>query len=299
MDDSVKVTRPRKSVRDRPLIMQMLLSLRRAPGAVVGLVLVVVVLAGVIFAPALAPYPPTKVNLAHALAAPNFTGAPNTHVLGTDDLGRDLLSRILYGGRSSLTIAISAVLAAMVVGVVLGMLAGYFGGPLDSVISAVAEVQYTFPFMLMALVVIATLGASPRNTVIVLALNGWVHHARLARSLVLQLREADYVQAARALGQREPSILLRHIWPNFMSSTVVLSTLQLPMFLVLEASLTYLGLGPNPAIPTWGGMLADGRQYLTVAWWVGTFPGIAITMAALGVSLIGDWLRDFFDPKLA
>jgi peptide/nickel transport system permease protein len=195
-------------------------------------------------------------------------------------------------------IGIASTAISMLLGVTLGLLSGYFGGWIESIVMRVADVQLAFPFILLALVIMAIFGGGLTKLILILGLTGWVSYARLVRSQVLSVRELDYVQAARSLGAKDRGIIFRHILPNVISSVIVLSTLQVATNILTEAGLTFLGLGVDPSIPSWGGMLADGRNYITNAWWVATFPGFAIMLTVLGVNLLGDWLRDELDPQL-
>jgi peptide/nickel transport system permease protein len=219
-------------------------------------------------------------------------------VLGTDHLGRDTLSRILFGTRVALIVGTTAVLISGTIGVALGLLSGYFGGWIDDVTAWLVNVQLSFPFILLAIAVVAVLGGGLRNLIVVLALTGWVVYARVVRAETLALRERDFVQAARALGAHLTRILLRHILPNALTPVIVIATFEMARMIVSEAALSFLGLGVEPALPSWGAMLADGRTYLSSAWWVATFPGLAIAFTVLGANLLGDWLRTEFDPSL-
>ncbi len=265
----------------------------------VGLILVILTVASALFAPQLAPQDPMAAQLRLRLDPPVWDPASKAgYFLGADAVGRDMLSRIIFGSRISLLIGITATAISMLLGVILGLVSGYFRGWLDSVIMRLADVQLSFPFILLALVIMAIFGGGLTILILILGLTGWVSYARLVRSQVLSVRELDYVQAARSIGATDLMIILRHILPNVISSVIVLSTLQVATNILLEAGLTFLGLGVDPSIPTWGGMLADGRNYVTNAWWVATFPGFAIMLTVLGVNLLGDWLRDELDPQL-
>jgi peptide/nickel transport system permease protein len=260
-----------------------------ASGAVLGVLAAVAVLA-----PWLAPRDPIQNDLARSLQEPFQAGAP----LGTDHLGRDILTRLLYGARVSLVVAVVAVGISGLLGVLLGLVSGFYGGLLDSTIMAVADVQLSFPFLLLVVSVVAILGPGLVNVVLVLGLTGWVAYARIVRSTVLSLRSAEFVLAVRAAGARDRRVLLRHILPNVLSPILVVATFSVAQMIVWEAGLSFLGLGVQPPTPTWGGMLSDGRQYLATAWWIATFPGLAIMLVVLCLNLVGDWLRDAFDPTL-
>lgn len=272
----------------------------RNPWAMIGLVLLLVTVVAAAFAPVLAPHDPDQGNLRARVAAPSWlddTGKSD-HLLGTDPLGRDLLSRIVYGARISLMIGITAVLISMVIGVTLGLIAGYYGKRVDDVIMRIADIQMAFPFILFAIIVMAVFGSGLWKLIIVLGISQWAAFARLVRGQVISVKEMDFIQSARAIGASDPRIICKHILPNVMSSIIILATLKVATNILSEASLTFIGLGVSPTIPAWGSMLADGKNYLETAWWVATFPGIAIMVTVLGFNLLGDWLRDELDPKL-
>jgi peptide/nickel transport system permease protein len=248
----------------------------------------------------LAPYPPNQQAIMKRLLPPAWMerGVP-AHVLGTDQLGRDLLSRVIHGARISLIVGLSALALSGLIGVTIGLLAGYYRGWLDDWIMRLADVQLSIPYVLLAIAIIAVIGPTNVNVVLVLAVNGWVVYARLTRGLSLSLREREFILAYRALGARDWRIVLQHILPNLLSAVVVVASLELASIITLESSLSFLGLGIQPPTVSWGYMLADGRTYLLGgAWWVVTFPGLAITAAILSINVIADWLRDVLDPRL-
>ena len=220
------------------------------------------------------------------------------HPLGTDQLGRDMLARLLVGGQISLAIGLAASVLAAVIGVAAGMLAGYMGRFWDGVITSVADVQLTFPNILLALSVMVVLGPGIGNLILVLVLSSWVFQARIIRADVLTLRHRDFVDAGRAIGARDSYLLVRYILPNIAGSVLVLFTLTLVRVILAEASLSFLGLGIMPPAPSWGGMLSEGRQYLSSAWWAGTFPGLLLMVTIVAINLIGDSLRDILDPRI-
>lgn len=218
------------------------------------------------------------------------------HLLGTDPLGRDVMARIFVGGWISLEVGFLSVLGSVVIGVLMGLIAGYYRGFWDVIVMRFADVQLALPFILLAITIIAIIGGSLTNTIILLIVSQWVQYARLVRAQVLALRDREFVLAARAIGVKNHNIIRSHLLPNLMGPVVVLMTLNVANNILLESSLTFLGLGVDPTIPSWGGMLADGRTYLQTAWWVSVFPGIAILLTVLGLNLLGDWLRDTLDP---
>jgi peptide/nickel transport system permease protein len=250
-------------------------------------------------APLLAPHDPVRQSLRMRLKPPTMEGADGrAHPLGTDHLGRDVLSRVIYGSRVSLLIGFAAVAVGSVVGATLGIVAGYRRGALDTVIMTVADAQLAFPFILLAIGIIAVLGPSFPTLIVVVGLSGWMTYARVLRAQVLVLRSREFVDAILGLGGSTPRIILRHILPNVLSSLVVIATLELARAIVLEATLSFLGLGIQPPTPSWGGMIHEGREYLDSAWWISTFPGLILLLSSLVVSRLGDWLRDVLDPTL-
>src|SRR6266545_658345 len=250
-------------------------------------------------APWLAPQDPLRQSLRGRLAPPTLEGGDGrAHLLGTDHLGRDVLSRVIHGSRVSLVIGFSAVLVGGLLGAAAGLAAGFSRGRMDAVIMTVADAQLAFPFILLAIGIIAVLGPSFPTLIVVIGLSGWVSYARVLRSQVLVLRSREFVDAIRALGGSVLRVIARHILPNVLSSLVVIATLELARAIVLEATLSFLGLGIQPPTPSWGGMIHEGREYLDSAWWMSTFPGLVLMLASLVVSRTGDWLRDLLDPTL-
>src|SRR5512145_1161734 len=259
------------------------------------LLLVVAALA----APAIAPHDPVRQSLRARLSPPTLAGADGkAHLLGTDHLGRDVLSRTIHGARVSLLVGFAAVLVGGIVGASLGLLAGFRGGWTDSTIMTLADAQLAFPFILLAIGIIAVLGPSFPTLIVVIGLSGWVAYARILRVQVLTLRSREFVDAILALGGSTGRVVLRHILPNVVSSLVVIATLELARAIVLEATLSFLGLGVQPPTPSWGGMVHEGREYLDSAWWISTAPGIVLMLTSIIVSRTGDWLRDLLDPTL-
>ncbi|MGE5654406.1 MAG: ABC transporter permease [Bacillota bacterium] len=266
--------------------------------SIIGLALLLAVVVMAIFAPWLAPHSYIEQDIEHRLAPPAWMdGGDPSFPLGTDHLGRDILSRIIYGSRISLLVGVSAVVIAGTVGVTLGLLAGYFRGVTETVIMRLADIQSAFPFLLLIIAVIAVLGPGLTNMILVMGLSGWVSYARLVRSEVLAVREREYAEAAVVMGLPDRRIILQHILPNVAGSIVIMAAMEVGKVILFESSLSFLGLGVQPPIPTWGGMMADGRQYLSTHWWVATIPGLAIMMTTMGTNLVGDWLRERLDPR--
>ncbi len=218
------------------------------------------------------------------------------HLLGTDALGRDILARVANGGWVSLKVGLFSVVGSVLLGVTLGLIAGYYRGFWDILVMRFADVQLALPFILLAITFVAIIGGSLTNTIILLIVSQWVQYARLVRASVLTLREREFILSARAIGVSDFNIIVRHLLPNLLGPIVVLMTLNVATNILLESSLTFLGLGVDPTIPSWGGMLAEGRTYLQTAWWLSVFPGLAILLTVLGLNLLGDWLRDALDP---
>jgi len=266
---------------------------RRNRGAVVGLVIVVIFILVAILAEAIVPYNPVQQNLSAALRRPG-----GSYLLGTDELGRDILSRIIMGARVSLLMSVAAVIGASAAGTLLGSAAGYFGGRLDQVVMRCIDVLLAMPGILLAITIIAVLGVGLINVVVAIAINGIPVFARLSRAATLTVKENDYIQAARALGAPERRILGSHVFPNIVAPLLVQSTLLMATAILTSSSLSFLGLGAQPPTPEWGAMLSSGRSYLTSSPHVGTFPGIALMVVVLGFNMLGDGLRDALDPRL-
>ena len=250
-------------------------------------------------APWVAPASPTASDLASRLKPPAWQeAAVPGRLLGTDLLGRDVLSRLIWGARVSLLIAVAATVLGATVGSLVGLVSGYHRGRVDSVVTKLVDIQLAFPFVLLAIAVIAVAGPSIPVLVVMLAIGAWVGHARIVRGLVLSLRERDYVQAALALGAGTPRILFRHLLPEILSVIVVLATFDVGRIIILESTLSFLGLGVQPPTPSWGSDLRDAAVYVRQAWWTATFPGLAIMVVVLGLNLVGDALRDALDPRI-
>jgi len=251
-----------------------------------------------ILAPIVTPTNPLRMNPSRGLQPPMWLGGRSDYTLGSDAIGRDILARTLYGGRVSLGLAFVAALVSGVVGVTLGLVAGYHGRWVDDLIMRIADVQLSFPVVLLAIGIIAVVGTSLFALIAVMALSGWVIHARTVRSVVLSLKQMEFVMAARSGGAETNRVIFRHILPNVQESILVIATVQIATMILLESALSFLGLGTQPPDPSWGAMLAEGREYLSNAWWISTVPGAAISLAVFGFNLLGDGLRDILDPRL-
>ncbi|HZV97346.1 MAG TPA: ABC transporter permease [Candidatus Nitrosocosmicus sp.] len=271
---------------------------RRYPTIAIGGILLGLVVFASVLAPALTSYDPVKPSFSQRLAPPWGLGGTRAHLLGTDNLGRDILARLLHGGRISLALALTAVAIAGVVGVVVGLAASWGGGATDAVIMRVADVQLAFPVIMLAIAIVAVVGTNPVTLVGVLALSGWVLYARTIRAHVLTIRDLDYIDAAAMLGASDLRIILRHVLPNTVAPILVIGSSQFATMVLLESGLSFLGMGIQAPLPSWGSMLAEGRDYLSNAWWLATAPGLVIALVVLGANLLGDGLRDLLDPTL-
>ncbi len=265
----------------------------RSRAGLLGLGLVLAAVSCAFLAPYLAPYSPTAPSFSAVLRPPS-----QAHPFGTDQLGRDVLSRVIFGARIALLVGIVTVVVAGLVGCTLGLASGYLGGWCDATIMRIADVQLSFPFILLALTINAIIGAGLRNIIASLVIAGWPLYVRVVRGEVLALRNREYVQAAVATGAAVARIIVRHVLPNVMTPIVVISTLQVSQFIIAEATISFLGFGIQPPAAAWGTMVSDGRNYIFFAWWLSAFPGAALALTALGVNLTGDWLRDTLDPRL-
>jgi peptide/nickel transport system permease protein len=268
--------------------------------AAAGAVLLCLVIASAAAAGLLAPRDPLAQEVIARLQAPGYSdGEGWTAWLGTDHVGRDILSRVIHGGRISLLISLTSVAGSLCLGFVLGLAAGFYGGPAEVLIMRLTDLQLAFPFILLALAIVALLGPSLPNIIVVFTVTSWPIYARVVRGSVLSLKALDFVAAARALGRHDLGILLRHIAPNTVAPLLVIAFFEVARMIITEAALGFLGLGVQPPTATWGNMLADGRDYIRDAWWLSAFPGLAIMVTSAGVNLLGDGLRDVFDPREA
>ena len=258
----------------------------------------VLVVASALAAPAAAPFDPTRQNIMVRLSPPLSVEDGRLRLLGTDQLGRDVLSRILFGTRASLLVSASSVAGSAALGLVLGLGAGFLGGTVDAVVMRLVELQLAFPVILFALTLVAFLGPTPATIVIVFVVTSWPVYARTLRTSVVAVRELEFVEAARATGNPAPRMLWRHILPNVLSPLIVLLSFEMARLIILEASLGFLGFGVQPPTPTWGNMLAEGRDYLDRGWWIAAFPGLAIMLTVGSINFLGDSIRDLLDPRL-
>ncbi len=268
-------------------------------GAIFGLIMVLGVVVSAVFAPVLSPHDPILQDVEKRLLPPMWqTGAEPQYLLGTDHLGRDIVSRLIYGARISIVISVSAVAFSAILGTLVGLFSGFYGGKVDNIFMRIADVQLAFPFILLAIAIIAVLGPNLQNIIIVMGITGWVIYARVVRAEVLSLREKEFITAVKALGGSNGRIIFHHLLPNVIPPIIVIITLEMARMIIMEAALSFLGLGIQPPTPSWGGMLADGRVYLATSWWLATFPGLVIMLVVLGINLLGNWLRDILDPRL-
>jgi len=263
-----------------------------------GMLILAVVLGCALFAPWIAPHDPNRQDLLNTVAPPLWTQSGSaTHPLGTDRLGQDILSRIIYGSRVSLLTACAVVAGAGALGTILGLFAGFFGTLVQNLIMRLVDVVLAIPFILLALVLLSVLGPSLFTLVMAFIAVRWVQFTRIAFAQTLEVREREYVLAARACGLSRLVTLFRHVLPNILGPLLVVATLELGYVILMEAGLSFLGLGTPPEIPSWGGMLQEGRAQINIAWWLTTFPGLAIMLTVLGFNFVGDWLRDRLDPR--
>lgn len=278
---------------------QFLVELRKHPMAFLGGLVIILFLIMALFAEQIAPHDPMRGNLRLRLDPPGWVEGGNwEYPLGTDAQGRDLLTRIIYGSRISLLVGLLSVGASVLVGVFLGALAGYYRGWFDTVVSRFADLLLAFPFLIFAIGMMAFLGPGFTNLILALTFKGWVEFYRLVRGEMLSEKTQEYVEAARVAGLSHPAIILKEILPNIIQSVFVLGTLRMGHMIIMEASLSFLGLGIPPSIPAWGSMVAAGRDYMLVAWWVASLPGIAILVLVLAINVFGEGLRDILDPRL-
>lgn len=285
-------------VSERTLKTRMVRSLLQRPTRGIGLVVLLLIVLAAVAAPVITPQGPDVTSLKLRLRPP-FWMEDNTasHPLGTDQLGRDIWTRIVYGARVSLAIGFLAMLVAGPIGVLLGLVSGYRGGVTDTVVMRIADAQLSVPAILLAVTIIAVLGRSLTILIVVLGITKWVEYARVSRAEVLHLKESDFVLAATVVGAKPTRLLFRHILPNVMTPIIVLASFSVAEMILAEAALSFLGLGVQPPIPSWGSMISDGRDYLLNAWWVATWPGLAILITVLSINFVGDWLTEVLHPR--
>jgi peptide/nickel transport system permease protein len=289
------VTEDRRAARWRKILRKLL----ENKGAVFGLIMVLGVIFCAVFSPLISPHDPIAQDVEKRLIPPMWQeGADPQYLLGTDHLGRDIVSRLIYGARISIVVSVSAVALSSILGTLIGLFSGFYGGKVDSFFMRIADVQLAFPFILLAIAIIAVLGPDLQNIIITMGITGWVIYARVVRAEVLSLREKEFITSVKALGGSNGRIIFRHLFPNVVPPIIVIITLEMARMIIMEAALSFLGLGIQPPTPTWGGMLADGRVYLATSWWLATFPGLVIMVVVLGINLLGNWLRDMLDPRL-
>jgi peptide/nickel transport system permease protein len=275
--------------------------LRRLLGslsATLGLTILALFIATALLAPWLAPHPPTQPNLLARLQPPAWAGGSSAFLLGTDQLGRDILSRLIYGSRIALFVGFVGVILAATIGVSLGLLSGYFGGWVDTLIMRLVDTLIAIPNVILYLTVLGVFGPSLTILILVIGCINWTTFARIVRAEVLSVKQREFVEASRASGQYVHRIILQHVLPNITAPIIVVATLNTATVIILEASLSFLGLGVQPPTVTWGRMLSDGRSYVATAWWLATFPGLCITLLGLSLIFMGDWLRDVLDPRI-
>lgn len=287
--------------REPPVWKRAARSLIRARWPLLAIAILFLVAFSAVFAPQLSPKDPNRLNPVKRLKEPfavNVAGVIE-FPLGSDALGRDVLSRLLYGARVSAVVGLTAVAIGGTLGTLLGLVAGYVGGVVDDIIMRLAEIELAFPFILLAIMFLVVLGPGVINLVIVLGVGQWVTYARLARGQTISQREKEYVEAARSIGCRPVTIMFRTVLPNILAPLIVIASFNVASAILTEASLSFLGLGVPPTVPTWGGMLADSRDnLLSGSWWLAIFPGLAIALTVLAMNILGDWARDFLDPRL-
>jgi len=271
----------------------------RSRSAVLGILIVGIALLVAAIGPWISPHPYSEQNLSFRMMPPPWTAGGNwRYPLGTDELGRCILSRIIYGTRIAFVVGGGVTLLAASVGVILGLISGYFGGTIDAIVMRLVDIQWSFPYLLLAIAVMAFLGTSLINLILVMMLSNWVSYARTIRGVVISLKEQEFIIALISIGANWPRILLRHILPNCMAPILVLISFNLASIILMESALSFLGLGIQPPNTSWGAMISDARGHMYTSWWLVTFPGLALILLVLGVNQLGDGLRDLLDPRL-
>ena len=285
-------------VSERTLKSRMIRSLRQRPSRAIGLIILLLIVLAAIFAPLITPQAPEDTSLQLRLKPPFWSDeSVSPHFLGTDQLGRDIWTRIVYGARISLAIGLLAMLVAGPIGVFFGLISGHRGGIVDATIMRIADAQLSIPSILLAVAIIAVLGRSLLILIVVLGVTKWVEYARISRADVLKLKETDFVLASTVVGAKNNRLLFHHILPNVMTPIIVLASFSVAEMILAEATLSFLGLGVPPPTPSWGSMISDGRDYLSNAWWVSTWPGIAVLITVLAINFVGDWLTEVLHPR--
>ncbi len=277
---------------------RILSSLARSPVGIAGSLIVTTVVVLAFIGPAISPHDAQGRNIRGRFQPPGYSDSVGYYALGNDQLGRDILSRIIAGSRVSVLVGVVSVLISGTIGVMYGLISGFVGGILDSVLMRIVDGLLAIPFIILVIAISGVVGAGLSTLILILGFTGWITYARVIRGEVLKVRQMEYVIAAYALGQSRRKVMLIHILPNVVSSAIVLAAVQVGVTILAESSLSFLGLGVKPPTVTWGLMLSDGRQYINSAWWMTAYPGIAITITVLGVVFLGDWLRDFLDPNV-
>lgn len=297
--DAVDTLPPDKGSRTRRELRRAMQSFIAAKWPILALFILIAVLVAAVFGPALAPMDPNRQNIILRLAEPMAEGPRGaTFWMGSDALGRDVFSRLLYGARVSLLVGVAAIVVGGAIGTLAGLVSGYFGGWVDDVIMRLGDIQLAYPFILLAIMFLVVLGPGLVNLILVLGIGQWVTYARIVRAQTLSLREKEFVEAARALGDSTTSIIFRTILPNIIAPLTVIASFNVASVILAEAALSFLGLGVPPSVPTWGSMLAESREQLIAnRWWLALFPGVAIVLTVLSFNIMGDWLRDFLDPR--
>jgi peptide/nickel transport system permease protein len=284
---------PNSALRRKPLATR----LWRQRAGIVGSLLLFGAFTTAVLAQIIAPADPLEINLQATYIPPTWDLSTMEYVLGSDSLGRDVLSRAMHGARVSLLVGFMAVLGSGVVGIVIGLLAGFYGGWVDRVVAWMVDVQMAVPFLALAILLVGILGPGLRNIIIALIISGWILYARVVRAETLSIREREWVQAAQALGASDGRIMFRHILPNIAPSLIVVASFEFARMILMEASLSFLGLGIQPPTPTWGGMISSARNYLQIAPWLIAVPGAMVSLTVIGANILGDWLRDVLDPR--
>lgn len=283
----------------RPFIIYLGKLLARDKAGMIGLIMFVTVVLSAVFAPWIAPHDPLKQNLRFAKDPPAWmAGGSAAHPLGTDNLGRDILSRIIYGTRVSLTVGFFGVLIASSIGIMIGLVSGYVGGTADNIIMGGVNLVLALPYLVFVVFIAAILGSSLINVILIFGLTDIPIFVRITRGEVIKMRQSGFVESARSIGASDSRIIFNHILPNLIGPIITIATFEMSAMIFYEAGLGFLGLSVPPSIPSWGNMLAAGRKYLVIYPWIATFPGLAIIFTGLGMNLLGDWLRDVLDPKM-